>query len=179
MEANNGGTNGFGHQKHSVIVSDQHPLKRETGKHHSGIMDLNRSFDHTEELDDKAVAKSLSELDPDILAAMENLSIWDDDAKSSSSGERHEQLNDADNGKDRFIFWWMFDFWNYLNRALGWNVAEENEAIKEIGPYTDAQFTKAIADELFWELRDNQDLDDAYDKIQKAVEFVKSNRIYQ
>jgi hypothetical protein len=104
MEANNGGTNGFGHQQHSVIVSGQHPFKRRYEKQHSGTMELNRSFDHTEEIDDKIVVKSLGELDPDILAAMENLSICDDDLNSNSSSDKLEQPNDISKGKDNIIF---------------------------------------------------------------------------
>ena len=73
-------------------VPEQHSHSNGFQAHRSHSGRLNHSFSHSEEVEDKVVAKTLNELDADILQAMENLSITDEDLRSTTSSEPTEKV---------------------------------------------------------------------------------------
>ena len=63
------------------------------------ISNMNIHYESEEEVEEKVVAKTLNELDADILQAMQNLSITDDDIKSSRSGDQSNQISEENKSK--------------------------------------------------------------------------------
>lgn len=93
MDNNYGGSNQTGadqQQNQPVITSTQN-------QYSNGLFTQNIS--HSDDLDDKIVAKTLGELDADILQAMENLSITDEDIKSSNSSDQNDTNSEEFKGK--------------------------------------------------------------------------------
>lgn len=101
MNNNYGGSpNDETDNKHPVLTSDQNNTSNAFTRHGFTSSGLNRSFSHSDEVEDRVVAKTLNELDADILVAMENLSITDDDLLSSSSSNQNLEKTEEEKGKN-------------------------------------------------------------------------------
>jgi hypothetical protein len=83
MENNYGGSKGTGSDNQHPVVTSGHTRHSSSFKSHNNSFNLlDNSFGHQEEVEDRVVANTLNELDADILLAMENLSITDEDIQS-------------------------------------------------------------------------------------------------
>lgn len=98
--------NNFGGQNESKGQFQQTELNTDKQGHSAGRslvegrnQQLSNSFSHSEDVEDHVVAKTLNELDADILVAMENLSITDEDLLSSNSSNQNEDKEDENKGK--------------------------------------------------------------------------------
>lgn len=112
MEGNYSGANKESHGQHnSIIYSTQSTSLTGLCSTSVKIDSLGSWCKDQEEIDEKVVAKTLNELDADILLAMENLSITDEDIKSSTSGDQSIQNSVESNGNILFrfsqFFWWV------------------------------------------------------------------------
>ncbi|CAI2376635.1 unnamed protein product [Moneuplotes crassus] len=109
--------------------------------------------DH-EDLEEKVVAKTLEELDADILHAMEKLSITDDEIKSSTSESQSNQNSESIKKKDK-------------------NSKSPDQGSTNTGNLEMEDYIQIVCEELLKELQNTQDLDSCLISINKAMEYVK------
>lgn len=96
MNNNYGGSNQMGADKQPVITSTQNQYSNVfSGKNNTSDRP---NTAHSDEIEDKIVAKTLGELDADILQAMENLSITEEDIKSSNSSDQNDNNSEEIKG---------------------------------------------------------------------------------
>lgn len=96
MNNNYGGSNQTGADQQPVIASTQNQYSNVFSRKNNNSDRLNIA--HSDEIEDKIVAKTLGELDADILQAMENLSITEEDIKSSNSSDQNDSNSEEIKG---------------------------------------------------------------------------------
>ncbi|CAI2376649.1 unnamed protein product [Moneuplotes crassus] len=121
---------------------------------HSTKNITNAMFEESEELEDTVVAQTMQELDADILQAMENLSITDDDIKHSTSNDQSNQNPTNTTGEAK-------------------NPSNQDQGSTEIDPLVIGDYIQIISNELLKELQNTQDLDTGLVTINKAMQYVK------
>ena len=129
------------------------------------------SFSEPEELEEKVVAKTLEELDADILQAMENLSITDDDIKSSASGDQSKQTPAEMESKNPLKFPKIpnsslslpkFPQFPQFYQNLGEDqppIKNQDQGSTDIDPSQINNYIQIVSQELLKELESTSDLD--------------------
>jgi hypothetical protein len=99
MEGNYGGADRSNNGNHSFKTPTPKRPTNGFGSQQQSRSQLNGSSIDNEDRNDRSIAKSLSELDPEILAAMEHLSITDEDLLSNNSSNQNDDIYDPSKGK--------------------------------------------------------------------------------
>lgn len=179
MENNYGRSKNFPEESQEPVITSN-----QTG--HSRMSDLlnaNDSYEngwvkHPDEEEVQFVAKAINELDPEILAAMEHLSITDEDLMPSSVSNQ----KDGSPATSNYFFiclsaFSLFNVWHIP--TTGEIEPSRTDAHKDQAlSFKDPEFVKRIAQEIIGHIQKSDSIEEGCEVIYQGIEYAKSRQTF-